>query len=213
MEIEAMRNPTTEYIPGTSEAIDDEVAAVASDVAKMRGDTGVRGRAIVAIADEIAKAGWEIAAAEGRTGRRVETCGLEVMVVSTALVAAMADNELARSIVGAAFEHATGKRVVHVCYRWSGSPLLDDRFLVCWHDGVPAGWWTIPIPYRMCSRRRGSVRRDVRNWLNSNTRRGTVMVVRRWDMEQLEDNYLPGIVPAVAFEDQEDAALFRLCWL
>jgi len=87
---------------------------------------------------------------------------------------------------------------------------IGRRHLIFWQAVLPSGWWVIPITPAMRGKARGTVNRAVRTWLDENTRRGTVKACQRWEI-------LPqGIghaYTAVAFEDQTDAAMFRLSWL
>jgi hypothetical protein len=160
-------------------------------------------------------------------GRMAQTCGWALKYVRANDVTAIDDDEKMRLAIGDKFLRETGKSVAHVRRMqvgdWPGgslhhlrfSPLLGGqhapaRFLIYWNDPLPAGWWPIPVGESLQGGRRGSLRRDVRNWLNSNTRRGTVMVVALWEITSEGDGI---IVPAVAFENQTDAALFRISWL
>jgi hypothetical protein len=161
--------------------------------------------------------------------RKVETCGWSLGRVRADAAAAMGGDEEVRIAVGEDFARRTGKQVVHVRRLRAGecavgaslprlriTPVLGGerrapaRFLLYWNDGAPAGWWRIPIADNMRGRRRGSVRRDVRDWLNANARRGSVTVVEQWEVTPEGDGK---IVTAVAFEDRDEAAMFRLSWL
>lgn len=163
-----------------------------------------------------------------RTGRGDGTCGWALRHVRADAATGTGAEEEARIAIGEEFARETGKQVAHVRRMRAGecavggslcdlrfSPLLGGerapaRFLVYWQDGAPAGWCAVPIADELRGGRRGSVRRDVRGWLNSNARRGAVKVVEQWEITPEGEGW---VAAALAFEDRTDAATFRLSWL
>ena len=138
--------------------------------------------------------------------------GYALHTISTTTAGALGGTERAAELAARVWEKQHGLRVVrHERYKHS----RPDQFMVglYWQRPVPEEFpWHIDVENSERGRRAGTLRPEIRHWLDRNLPKGATRTMSRWLLDG-DEWWSCTRLTMVCFRDQTDAAMFRLSWL